>query len=126
MRQTKNKNEALARLVSEKEQTILDLQSQNQRLENECSGVTEQLMLANAKTKALEVFSTELQQKHDSLNLRYKESMAKVNELTKCELPAKLLEYKQKCENLEKMCLQREHERDLYAEQKGGDSQYQK
>jgi hypothetical protein len=52
--------------------------------------------------------------------------MAKVNELTKHELPAKLLEYKAKVENLQAMLMQREQERDLYLAAPSGKDGYQK
>ena len=53
--------------------------------------------------------------------------MSKVNELTKHELPAKLLEYKAKVSNLEQMLNQREQEKELYLNApRGGDSSYQK
>ena len=48
----------------------------------------EQLELSWAKTKALEVFSSDLQGKHDQLNAVYRENMATLNELTKKELPS--------------------------------------
>jgi hypothetical protein len=44
--------------------------------------------------RALELFSSELQSKHDELNLKYREACLQVNELSNCELPAKVLDYK--------------------------------
>ena len=62
---TKNKNERLTREVVDKEQTVLDLQNKCTRLEQENGKLREMTDLAQTKLKALETFSSELQQKHD-------------------------------------------------------------
>ncbi len=64
--------------------------------------------------RALEQFSSELQQRHDSLNLKYREACQQINELSNCELPAKVLEQKRQIESLQKIIVQREQERELY------------
>ena len=103
--QTRNKNERLSRDVVEKEKTILDLQGQVAVLEEEKFELCERLGVTQSQVSALERFSSDLQQKHDALNLKYRECMTKVNELTKHELPAKLIEQKSKIENLQAMLL---------------------
>ena len=62
---TKNKNDRLSREVVEKEQSVLDLQNKCTRLEQENGKLREMTELAQTKMKALESFSSELQQKHD-------------------------------------------------------------
>lgn len=98
--QTKNKNERLTREVVEKEQNILELQNQVTALEQENENLTENLELSQAKVNALELFSSELQQKHDQLNLKYRDAQMQINELSNCEVSAKLLEYKRQVVSL--------------------------
>ena len=105
---TKNKNERLTREVVDKEQTVLDLQNKCTRLEQENGKLREMTELAQSKMKALEGFSSDLQQKHDQLNAKYREACLQINELSNCELPAKVLEYKRQVESLQKMLMQRE------------------
>lgn len=42
-----------------------------------------------------------------------------INELTNCELPAKVLEYKRQVESLQKMLMQREQERENFLDAQG-------
>lgn len=118
--QTKNKNERLTREVVDREQSILDLQNSCARLEHENEALRERTDLAETKMQALEKFSSELQQKHDALNLKYRESCLQINELSNCELPAKVLQYKHQVESLQKMLMQREQERDHFLDAKAG------
>lgn len=120
--QTKNKNERLTREVVDREQTILTLQNKATRLEQENEKLKELTDLAETKLRALEQFSSELQSKHDNLNIKYREACLQINELTNCELPAKVLDLKRQIESLQKMLNQREQERDLYLSNNPGDA----
>jgi len=71
--QTKNKNERLTREVVDKEQSILEMLNRIARLEQEKATLSEQLELSGTKLKTLERFSSDLQQKHDSLNMKYRD-----------------------------------------------------
>ena len=66
----KNKNDKLNREVLDKEQLVLDLQNKLTLQEADCKHMKEQLGLAEAKVRAMEAFSSDLQQKYDKLELR--------------------------------------------------------
>lgn len=57
----KNKTDKLNREVLEKEQMLLDLQNKLALSESDLKGLKEQLALADAKQRALEAFSSDLQ-----------------------------------------------------------------
>lgn len=69
---TKNKNDKLNREVLEKEQMLLDLQSKLALSESEQKNLKGQLELAYTKVRALETFSSDLQQKYDKIEQRCK------------------------------------------------------
>lgn len=64
------------------------------QLEQENTQLMEQLEISWSKTKALEVFSSELQIKHDNLNIKFRENMTTLNDLTKKELPSQVMDFK--------------------------------
>jgi hypothetical protein len=68
----------------------------------------EGIQLANAKTGALEKFSSELQEKHDQLNLKYRDAQMQINELSECDVPSKLLDCKRQIVQLQNMLAQRD------------------
>lgn len=61
----KNKNEKLQRVLIEKEASLLELQSINAKLSNELKQSEQQRELLEAKQKALEQYTTDLQVKYD-------------------------------------------------------------
>ena len=66
----KNKNEKISRQILDKEQHILNLQSEGTLQQAEIKSLSETLELTTAKVKALEAFSSNLQQKYDKLAIR--------------------------------------------------------
>ena len=74
----------------------------------------EQLALSEAKIRALEAFSSDLQQKYDKLENRCKSKEEQLHEMLTHDLPAKVIDYKTQITSLEQMLMQREVEREAY------------
>ena len=121
----KNKNDKLNREVLDKEQMVLDLQNRVTLNESDIKHYKEQLSLSEAKMKALEAFSSDLQQKYDKLEHRCRSKEEQLHELLTSDLPAKVTEQRAQITSLEQMLMQREVEREAYL---GSDanSQYSK
>ena len=70
----------------DKEQQILTLQSESTVYQAEIKSLQVQLDLTTTKLKALEAFSTTLQQRYDKLERRCSEKEAQLNDLMSADL----------------------------------------
>eukprot|EP00347_Sterkiella_histriomuscorum_P009212 403342098 len=96
----KNKNEKLQRVLVEKEATLLELQSQNAKLINELKNTHQNKDLSEAKLRALEQYTTDLQVKYDQLQNADNDKAQALGELLQNDLPARLVEYKKQIQEL--------------------------
>ena len=110
----KNKNDKLNREVLDKEQLVLDLQNRLTLTESDCKHLKEQLALSVAKIRALESFSSEVQQKYDKLETRCKSKEEQLHDMLTHDLPAKVTDQRAQITSLEQMLMQREVEREAY------------
>ena len=90
----KNKNEKLQRLLIEKEATLLEQQTLNVKQQNELKSAQQQIELKDAKLKALEQYTTDLQIKYDQLLTADAEKAQALSELLSNDIPQKLVDYK--------------------------------
>jgi len=72
------------------------------------------LALSDAKIRALEAFSTDLQQKYDKVEQRCRQKEEQLHEMLTNDLPAKVTEQRAQIKSLEQMLMQREVEREAY------------
>ena len=77
----KNKNEKLQRVLVEKEATLLELQSVNVKLTSELKHSEQRKELVEAKMRALEQYTTDLQIKYDQLQNADSDKAQALNEL---------------------------------------------
>lgn len=101
----KNRNDRLNREVLDKEQSVLDLQNRLTLSEADCKHLKEQLALAEAKVRALEAFSSDVQQKYDKLEVRCRQKEEQLHELLTNDLPAKVIDQKAQITSLEQMLM---------------------
>ena len=109
---SKQRNEKLNREILDKEQTVLDLQNQVTLKEASNQELKDALELSQAKVRALESFSSDLQHRYDRLEQRCKSKEANLDELLGSDLPAKCTEQKAQIISLQEMLMQREVERE--------------
>ncbi|CDW76964.1 fha domain containing protein [Stylonychia lemnae] len=110
----RNKNEKLQRVLVEKEATILELQTQNAKLTNELKNTIQTKDLNEAKLKALEQYTTDLQIKYDQSQNSNSEKAQALNELIQNDLPARLVEYKRHIQELRMTLDSKEREKEQF------------
>ena len=107
----KNKNEKFQRLLIEKEAALLEQQSLNVKQTNELKQAHQQLELKDAKLKALEHYTTDLQIKYDQLLNADADKAQALSELLSNDIPQKLVDYKKQIQDLRTTLNAKEKER---------------
>ena len=108
----KNKNEKFQRLLIEKEAALLEQQSLNVKQQNELKQAHQQIELKDAKLKALEQYTTDLQIKYDQLLNADADKGQALSELLSNDIPQKLVEYKKQIQELRNTLNAKEKERE--------------